>query len=191
MACGGVVRTKLTGAMLGGTLRGRTSLGGTLLGGTVAVGTVLVGTCGRNFLGWDRTCRSGARGNRARSNRAWRNLVGEVARSLRSAGARDVKNYGRAFAARRGAGTLLGRLIPSGVAGHWRSTRFRHPSNTWRPRVCMRTAKACFAATSVAPSISRCMRRRSSRSPRRARRRRASWSRWISSWISSNLGSWG
>jgi hypothetical protein len=37
VACGGVVRTKLTGAMLGEALRGRTSLGGTLLGGTALV----------------------------------------------------------------------------------------------------------------------------------------------------------
>jgi hypothetical protein len=43
-ACGGVLWTKDTGAMLGGTTRGRTSLGGTLLGGAVAVETVLVGT---------------------------------------------------------------------------------------------------------------------------------------------------
>lgn len=34
-ACGGVLRTKRTGAMLGGALRGRTSLGGTRLGGTL------------------------------------------------------------------------------------------------------------------------------------------------------------
>ncbi len=43
--------------------------------------------------------------------------------------------------------------------------------------VCMRTAKACFAVTSVALSISPCRPRNSSRSPRRAWRRRALWSR--------------
>src|SRR5258707_587519 len=58
---------------------------------------------GRNVLGWDRAFR-----NRAWRSLAWRNLAGSVARSLRSTGARDVKNYSRAFAARGGAGTLLG-----------------------------------------------------------------------------------
>ena len=74
-------------------------------------------------------------------------MVGDSARvrragseeDLRSAGARDVKNYGRALSPRRSAGTLLGRPIPSGAEGHWRWIRFLHPSNTWRPPlVCAR-----------------------------------------------------
>ena len=86
------------------------------------------------FWGWNRAFR-----NSACHNLAWRNLAGSVARSLRSAGARDVKNYGRAFAARRGAGTLLGDKSQPEEQGDWRWTRFLHPSNTWRPRfVCAR-----------------------------------------------------
>jgi hypothetical protein len=42
--CGGVVRTKLTGATLGEALRGRTSLGGTRLRGTLLGGTLLGAT---------------------------------------------------------------------------------------------------------------------------------------------------